>query len=134
VVNEEGALSALSNEVSATTTVVTEPGGTKQTKGPTPPTNLTAENLGADEYFLQWSPSSDPVTPQADIRYLVYVNGKHESTVSDTIGSTETFAFPGNSATNTFYVVAEDEAGLLSEPSNLVTCTEATGHADGGCT
>jgi hypothetical protein len=124
VVNEEGVISALSNEVSATTTVVTEPGGAKQTKGPTAPTNLAGEWLGGEEYLLRWSPSTDPVTPQADIRYLIYVNGKHEYTVSDTIGSTETEAFPLKGGTNTFYVVAEDEAGLLSEPSNVVTCTE----------
>jgi hypothetical protein len=129
IVNEFAETSPLSNEVSATTTAST------QTKGPTAPTDLTAEGepAASNEFFLRWDPSTDPVTPQADIRYLVYVDGKHESTVSDTIGNTETIAFTESRGTQTFYVVAEDEAGLLSEPSNVVTCTETTTHADGSC-
>ena len=91
VVNEFAETSPLSNEVSATTTAST------QTKGPTAPTDLVAEGepVASNELFLRWDPSTDPVTPQADIRYLVYVDGKHESTVSDTVGNTETIAFAG---------------------------------------
>lgn len=100
----------------------TSAGATTQTTGPTPPTNLTGNlEFGPGEWELHWSPSTDPVTPQSQIRYRVYQDGV-EQRYEDTVGLTESWVFGGMNEPFTVYVVAEDKAGLLSKPSNVITC------------
>jgi hypothetical protein len=105
--------------------------GAEQTTGPTAPTNLTGNlEFGPGEWELHWSPSTDPVTPQSQIRYRVFQNGHPDEFYGAEVeGITETFAY--GVGPFTVYVVAEDKAGLVSKPSNVITCQEGHNNSSG---
>ena len=87
------------------------------TEAPTTPTNLTASNTTETSTDLTWSASSDNVGVTG---YDVYQNGTYLSSSSST-----NFNVIGLSADTNydFYVQAYDEAGNLSNISNVVSIT-----------
>ena len=70
---------------------------------------------------MSWNPSTSVNTPQAQIEYRIYVNGILELD-SDTIGqTTQVYVFPnGTGDPQPVYVVAVDQYGNVSPPSNTV--------------
>jgi len=120
-----GTTGALST-TSAPVTVTTAPA----TKGPAPPSVLTAPTDlsgggdGGGEAIVSWNPSTSANEPQADIQYDFYINGvldSYDGTVGDT---TDVYIFP-RGATNPAqaWVVAVDNLGNISAPSNVLTLT-----------
>jgi chitodextrinase len=108
-----GVFSAHSNAVTATT----PPADPNDHTPPSTPTNLRDDNWGDAEFVLDWTESTDNVTPQDFIRYDVYVNGA----LSDIkIGSGVNSVNYGNFGEwNTVEVFAIDEAGNVSAPATL---------------
>jgi chitodextrinase len=108
--------SPLSNPVTATT-----PANTNNIP-PTAPTGLNGASDGGGEAIVSWNPSTSPYEPQSDIEYLFYVNGSLEadaSTIGDTI---DQYVFPNSSGDpQEIYVVAVDQYGNISPPSNVLT-------------
>jgi chitodextrinase len=106
-----GNLSGLSNAV----TVTLE--GNGDTTPPTAPSNLTVEDLNDNcgSQILRWTGSTDD---SGRVEYEIYRNGHFWFLT----GATELFTYtqPG---TNTWTVVAVDEAGNRSAPSDAVTLT-----------
>jgi chitinase len=82
---------------------------------PTPPANITADDIGG-HVLLSWDPSEDDRAPQSRIRYDVYVNGELRAVV---VGQTmaEVESDPGGS---TITIVAVDTADNESEPGTIV--------------
>ncbi|MCX7922710.1 MAG: fibronectin type III domain-containing protein [Clostridia bacterium] len=84
---------------------------------PTAPTNLISATVSETLVRLTWTASTDNVGVKG---YEIYRDGlrlKAESSTASTIGS----LMPGN--TYTFMVKAFDEAGNVSEQSNMITVT-----------
>ena len=78
---------------------------------PSAPAGVWADpNYSAPEFFLMWGASTDNVTPQAYIRYDIYLNGNF---IGVTVGDTwvTDYAVPGE---NVIEVFATDEAGNRS--------------------
>jgi chitodextrinase len=113
--SKNGTLSATSSSIDVTTT--TPP----NTNAPTAPGDLTGYSDGGGEAIMSWTPSTSVNTPQAQIEYRIYVNGIHEID-SDTIGqTTQVYVFPdGTGDPQPVYVVAVDQYGNVSPPSNVV--------------
>jgi hypothetical protein len=91
------------------------------TNAPTAPTGLTGSSDGGGEAIMSWNPSTSPNEPQSQIEYEVFVNGSHEVD-SDVIGQTsQVYVFPnGAGDPQSVYVVAVDQYGNVSPPSNVV--------------
>jgi len=111
-----GGTSPMSNPVTATTTTTTN------TIAPTAPTGLTGASDGGGEAIVSWNPSTSPYESQSQIEYLFYVNGMLEAD-ADTIGQTiDQYVFPnGPGDPQQVYVVAVDQYGNVSPPSNILT-------------
>lgn len=122
-----GALSATSAPVSVTTapsTTVTSP------SAPTAPTGLTGWGDGGGEAIISWNPSTSPNTPQSQIQYYIYIDGvldiyDSSTTAQGTEGQTQNiYIFPRGATTPAqVFVVAVDQFGNESEPSNVLTIT-----------
>lgn len=112
-VRSGGMFSAHSNAV----TVTTPSADPNDHTPPTTPTNLSENSFGDAELWLDWTESTDNVTPQDLIRYDVYVNGE----LSDIqVGSGANSVNYGNRGElNTVEVFAIDEAGNESAPATL---------------
>jgi hypothetical protein len=82
---------------------------------PTPPANITADDIGG-HLFVRWDPSTDDLAPQSLIRYDVYVNGELRAVV---VGGTfaEVEREPG---VNTIAISAVDTADNESAPGTIV--------------
>lgn len=92
------------------------------TVAPTTPTLQSASSGGQsycpEELHTRWTPSTDNVTPAADIDYEVRINGSINEVVpwfSRHIGYTDIWG------ANTVTIVAVDQAGNASAPSNAIT-------------
>jgi chitodextrinase len=95
--------------------VTTDPANPADVTGPTTPGNLSEDHFGDGEVHLSWIQSTDDFTPQTLIRYDVYVNGVLDHSTAG-IGSAIVYGVPGS---NTFTVVAVDEAGNESAPATV---------------
>jgi len=91
------------------------------TNAPTAPTGLTGYSDGGGEAIMSWNPSTSPNEPQSQIEYELFVNGANEVD-SDVIGQTsQVYVFPnGPGDPQSVYVVAVDQYGNMSPPSNVV--------------
>jgi hypothetical protein len=91
------------------------------TNAPTAPTGLTGGSDGGGEAILSWNPSTSPNEPQSQIEYELIVNGSNEID-ADVIGQTsQVYVFPnGPGDPQSVYVVAVDQYGNASPPSNVV--------------
>lgn len=87
---------------------------------PSAPTNLTAVDLNdfCGSVKLSWGASSDNADPPSALEYEVLRGGSLWQLVTNFSGNAFTFAFNG---ANTYTVVAVDQAGNTSPPSNAVT-------------
>lgn len=93
-------------------------GGTSSdTEAPTIPTNLTVTGTSENSVSLSWNASTDNV---AVASYQLYVNNVYNNSVTAT---SATISGLSASTNYTFYVVAKDTAGNLSEFSNTVNAT-----------
>lgn len=113
-----GGDSPMSNPVTATTTTTTDP------TPPTTPTGLTGASDGGGEAIVSWNPSTDNVTPQSQIEYRFYVNGLFEPDATVIGQTSNVYVFPnppGSGGIEQIYVVAVDQAGNVSAPSNVLT-------------
>lgn len=106
-----GAFSALSRPVTVTTPL---PDPNDHTP-PTTPTNVNDNNWGDAEFQLDWTESTDNVTPQDFIRYDVYVNGILSDVKFGTGFNSVNYGNFGEF--NTVEVIAVDEAGNESPPA-----------------
>jgi len=90
----------------------------------TAPTDLTGGGDGGGEAIVSWNPSTSANEPQQDIQYVFYINGVLDS-YDGTVGQTsDVYIFP-RGATNPAqaFVVAIDNLGNVSAPSNVLTLT-----------
>ncbi len=116
-----GALSTTSAPVTVTTTAATI---TPPADAPTAPTDLTGDGDGGGEAIISWNPSTSVNEPQSQIQYNIYIDGVLDS--NDTsIGVTQNvYIFPrGAASTSQVWVVAVDQFGNQSAPSNTLTIT-----------
>jgi len=124
-IDPSGNVSESSNAVSATTQASAD------TSAPTSPTLLSAFDGGTsfcpEELWLRWSASTDP-EPGSGIEYEVRVNGSINEVIP---GGTQTVAYTDVLGANTVTIVAVDQAGNASAPSNALTVM--TNWAPGGC-
>ena len=107
--------------VSDPVTVTTEATDTSDTVPPSTPGNFRDNGMSFQdgETWLFWDASTDNVTPQAQIRYDVYVNGAFDHSLQ---GYTRTVVYGNAEAENTFQVIAVDASGNPSAPATLTTC------------
>jgi chitodextrinase len=125
-VDPSGNVSGESNSVSATT------GASADNVAPTTPSLLTAFDGGSsfcpEELWLRWTASEDDVESSSAIEYEVRVNG----TINEVVpGGTATVTYTEVLGANTVTIVAVDQAGNASAPSNALTVF--TNWAPGGC-
>ena len=124
-IDPSGNVSTLSNAAGATTQPSTD------TVAPTSPTLLSAASGGSswcpEELWIRWSAATDDVQPSA-IDYEVRVNGVINEVIP---GGTDTITYTEVLGANTVTIVAVDQAGNASAPSNAETVT--TSWAPGGC-
>jgi hypothetical protein len=95
---------------------------------PTAPTGLSGSGDGGGEAIISWNPSTSVNTPQADIQYLIYIDGVldlNDSSVASqgtTGDTTNIYIFPrGANIPAQVWVVALDQLGNQSAPSNVLT-------------
>jgi hypothetical protein len=124
---ETGALTATSEPVTVTTAATTN---TPPPDAPTAPTGLNGGGDGGGEAIISWNPSTSVNEPQADIQYNIYIDGVLDSLDSSTaqqgtLGQTESiYIFPrGADVPAQVWVVAVDQFGNQSAPSNILTIT-----------
>jgi chitodextrinase len=103
---------------SAALTVTAPPSDANDTTPPSTPTGLWAGTFGdgSTEFELNWTASADGVTPQAYIRYDLYLNG---AWLDSTVGRNRVTEY-GEFGENMIEVIAIDEAGNESEPASTV--------------
>jgi hypothetical protein len=84
---------------------------------PTPPVNLTAKTVSSTQIDLSWEASNDNI---AVVGYYIY---RDEVLVDSTVADTLTYQDMGltPSTSYVYYVKAYDEAGNLSDRSNVVS-------------
>jgi chitodextrinase len=110
-------VSAPSNSVIVTTTAINP----NDTEPPSPPANLYPQDIGdCAEIWVSWTQSFDNQTPQAGIRYEVYVNGSLEDFI---VGDDQSIVY-GQGGENSVTVIASDSAGNESPPvsANVTLC------------
>ena len=99
---------------------------------PTTPTLLSAASGGnsscPEELWLRWTAASDDIQPASGIEYEVRVNGVINEVVP---GATQTITYTEVLGANTVTIVAVDQGGNASAPSNAQTVI--TNWAPGGC-
>ena len=121
-VDPSGNVSAASNTVAATTQASAD------TLAPTSPTLLSAFDGGTsscpEELWITWTVSTDNAP---GIEYEVRVNG----TINEVVGGTQTVTYTEVLGANTVTIVAVDQAGNASAPSNPITVF--TNWGPGGC-
>lgn len=109
-----GNVSGVSNAVTVTVT------GNGDATAPSAPSDLTVEDLddNCGSQVLRWTAASDET--DASLEYELYLDGRFWALTP--AGATSSFQYtqPG---TNTWTVVAVDDAGNRSAPSNAVTLT-----------
>lgn len=103
--------------VSAPLTATTDPSDPNDTTPPTTPALIGYVIDGACEVQLSWNDSSDDVTPPEFIRYDIYDNGVYIDSTS--LGYTQVFEYGIVNGSNTFAVIAVDEAGNSSAPATV---------------
>ncbi len=116
-----GALSTTSAPVTVTTAAAPPP----PADAPTAPTDLTGGGC-CSEAIISWNPSTSVNEAQADIDYYIYVNGVldiNDSSVGPEAGQTSNIYIFSRGATDPaqVYVVAVDQFGNTSAPSNVLT-------------
>jgi cellulose 1,4-beta-cellobiosidase len=125
-IDPSGNVSALSNTAGATTLASTD------TAAPTTPTLLSAFDGGSsfcpEELWIRWTGSTDGAQPASAIEYEVRVNGAINEVIP---GGTQTITYTEVLGANTVTIVAVDQAGNASAPSNAITVF--TNWAPGGC-
>jgi chitodextrinase len=94
--------------------VTTEPANPDDHTPPTPPTNITAEDIGG-HFIVRWDASIDDLAPQQFIRYDVYVNGELRAVVA----GTTTAEVEADLGVNVITVIAVDTADNESEPGTI---------------
>jgi hypothetical protein len=115
-----GALSTTGAPVTVTTAAATT--------SPAPPSVLTAPSGlngwgdGGGEAIISWNPSTSANEPQQDIQYEIYMDGVLDS-FDGTVGQTNNvYIFPrGATVPAQVFVVAVDNLGNISAPSNVIT-------------
>lgn len=95
---------------SAPLNVTAPPADPNDQTPPSTPTNLWANSFGDTEFELNWTQSTDNVTPQAYIRYDIYLNG---AGLDSTVGRGRVTAY-GVVGDNKIQLIATDEAGNKS--------------------
>ena len=125
--SQNGVTGALTTK-SATVTVATAAGPPPPANAPTAPTGLTGSGDGGGEAIISWNPSTSVNTPQADIQYLIYIDGVldlNDSSVASqgtTGDTTNIYIFPrGADVPAQVWAVAVDQFGNTSAPSNVLT-------------
>ncbi len=95
-----------------------------------PPSPPPVRPVGAVGAIISWNPSTSPNEAQADIQYNIYIDGVLDSFDSSTaeqgtLGQTENiYIFPrGADVPAQVWVVAVDQFGNQSAPSNILTIT-----------
>jgi chitodextrinase len=125
-IDPSGNVSELSNVDSATTLA------NPDIVAPTSPTLLSAFDGGngscPEELWLRWTASTDGGAPLSGIDYEVRVNGAINEVIP---GGTQTVTYTEVLGANTVTIVAVDQAGNASAPSNAMTVV--TNWAPGGC-
>ncbi len=86
-------------------------------EAPTAPSNLTYSNVTENSVKLSWTASSDNVGVDG---YKIYKNGSY---LTSTTGTSYTVTGLNASTSYSFYVVAYDAAGNVSDHSNTVNVT-----------
>ena len=107
--------SPASTPASATTAVSTD------VTPPSPPTNLTVNDVYCDEVRVRWTQSTDDQDPQQAIRYRIFINDVLDPGGTP-MGTDRTITY-GVDGVNTFVLRAVDSAGNVSAPSNPFTLT-----------
>jgi hypothetical protein len=97
-------------------TVTTAPSSAEDTEPPPPPGDLTAWDQFCGEVWLFRTESFDNQTPQAAIRYEVYVHGAFDHTMT---GNDRTILYGTIDGDNTFTVIAVDSAGNRAVPVSI---------------
>jgi hypothetical protein len=102
---------------SAVLSVTTPPSDPNDATPPTVPTNFWVNEFydGSTEFEIGWTASTDNVTPQAWIRYDIYLNGEW---LDSTVGSTHRTDY-GEAGENTVELTATDEAGNVSAAATV---------------
>ncbi|HEY6331563.1 MAG TPA: fibronectin type III domain-containing protein [Blastocatellia bacterium] len=124
-----GAISTTSAPVTVMTAASTTP---PNPNAPTAPTGLTGGGDGGGEALIYWDPSTSANTPQADIQYLIYIDGvldlfdssvASQGTTGDTGSPSQPiYIFPrGATVPAPVWIVAVDQFGNQSARSNVLT-------------
>ena len=125
-IDPSGNVSASSDMTSATTPASTD------IVAPTTPTLLSAASGGnsscPEELWLRWTAATDGGQSASAIDYEVRVNGVINEVIP---GGTQTITYTEVLGANTVTIIAVDQAGNASAPSNAQTVT--TNWAPGGC-
>lgn len=104
--------------LSAPVNVTTTANNPNDTTPPTTPANLTDNGMFfGEELWLFWDDSTDNVTPSANIRYDVYLNGALDHSIA---GYSQTIMYITPGVLNTVQVVAVDAAGNVSAPATAI--------------
>jgi len=93
----------------------------RDTTPPTAPTIIYAQGYNCLQVIVAVTRSTDNVTPQPQLRYTVFANGKAIGSVPDRGDDAGVWAWLQNVLTpgpNTITVEAEDAAGNFSRPSS----------------
>ena len=89
---------------------------------PTAPSGLNGFGDGGGEAIINWNPSTSVNEPQSQIYYKIFINGVFDVFDSGVGQTTQVYIFPrGASVPAQVYVVAEDQYGNASAPSNILT-------------
>jgi hypothetical protein len=94
-----------SSPVSAPLTVTTPSASEPDVTAPTAPSNVSVDlsYSSSSEVMVRWTQSSDNRDPQSLIRYEVFVNGKHENSVTGK-GEINAYLDPGNNKVEVFAI------------------------------
>ncbi len=115
-----GALSTTSAPVTVTTAAATTPPAPASIL--TAPTDLNGGGDGGGEAIISWNPSTSANEPQADITYEPYIDGVFDSFDSSVGDTNQVYIFPrGADEPATVWIVAVDNLGNVSAPSNVLT-------------
>ena len=96
--------------------------GVADTVPPSVPAGLSAVAASTSQINLSWAPSTDSVSTQAQIKYLVYRNGSLIGTTASGITSWQDTGL-APSTTYSYFVKAQDVAGNTSAQSLTVSAT-----------